>query len=369
MAQADYQLLSSILDTSSDFLFVKDLELRTLVCNKACAAALGKQPEDLVGKTDIENGWDPAKVLGDPSKGIRGYEEDDLNALAGRTIHAPTETILLAGKLRSFDTVKQPLRDAEGTIIGMLGISRDITDRVEIETTLARREAELAAANNELRNLASHLIGVREEERRRVARDIHDDLGQRLTAMSLGLHWIADRVAADPETLRSEIEELIETNRDTISAVQGLAAQLRPHLLDDLGIGAALDWLVGDIGKRGGTRISVSCELGERGLDPDIAITLFRIVQESLGNVLRHASAKEATVRILSTGELLSLSITDDGVGISDMQRSNPGSFGIIGMKERVQLHGGSFSVLASPTGGTVVSVAIPLSAREDRKS
>ncbi|MFZ4615936.1 MAG: sensor histidine kinase, partial [Rectinemataceae bacterium] len=160
----------------------------------------------------------------------------------------------------------------------------------------------------------------------------------------------------------------IETNRDTISAVQGLAAQLRPHLLDDLGIGAALDWLVGDIGKRGGTQISVSCELGDRGLGPDISITVFRIVQESLGNVLRHASAKEAVVRVRKTGDLLSLSITDDGVGISDTQRNNPSAFGIIGMKERVQLHGGSFSVLGSPTGGTVVSVTIPLPAREDSK-
>ncbi len=347
---------------------MKDLELRTLFCNKACAAALGKLPKDLVGKTDIENGWDPVKVLGDPSKGFRGYEEDDLDALAGSTVHAATEAILIAGRLHTFDTVKQPLSDSEGRIFGMLGISRDITDRIEIEDTLAHREAELGVANAELRKLASHLIGVREEERRRVARDIHDDLGQRLTAMSLGLHWAMDRMLGDPDVLRSELEELIELNRETISAVQGLAAQLRPRLLDDLGIGAALDWLVGDIGKRGGTRISVSCELGDQGLDPDIATTVFRIVQESLGNVLRHASAQEAIVKIQRTGDLLSLSVADDGIGISNEQKSNPGSFGIIGMKERVQLYGGSFSVLGSPSGGTIVSVAFPLSAKEDRK-
>ncbi len=134
-------LLHNIIDSSADFIFVKDKELKTIICNDRYAGALAKSPSDLYGKTDIENGWDPALVKGDPSKGIRGFECDDREALAGASIHNGNDPANVNGETRIFDTIKLPLRDPEGEIIGVLGISRDVTNNKRAEKELQDSEA------------------------------------------------------------------------------------------------------------------------------------------------------------------------------------------------------------------------------------
>ena len=133
-------LLRNIINTSHDFIFLKDLQLRTILCNEAFAKALGKHPEELYGKTDIENGWNPELVQGDPAKGIRGFENDDREALSGQVVHNLSDPANVAGEIRIFDTVKLPLYDASGTIVGVLGVSRDITERRKAEEDLRNSE-------------------------------------------------------------------------------------------------------------------------------------------------------------------------------------------------------------------------------------
>jgi PAS domain S-box-containing protein len=190
-------LLENIINTSNDLIFVKDRELRTLICNEAYSRLVGKRPEELAGKTDIENGWDPDHVKGNPAKGLKGYELDDLAVLGGKTVHIVHEEVVsFEGRLYIFDTVKLPLRDPSGGIMGCLGIGRDITALVAANETLSKRQRELGAATSELRKLNAYLIKVREEERRKVAQEIHDELGQKLTAMNLGLYWAAEKVGS-----------------------------------------------------------------------------------------------------------------------------------------------------------------------------
>jgi PAS domain S-box-containing protein len=140
-------LMRSIIDTSTDFIFVKDCNLRTVLCNETYAQAIGKHPSDLHGKTDIENGWDPELVRGDPAKGIRGFELDDRDALNGKTIHNDCDPANVHGDIRVFDTIKLPLHDAGGEIFGVLGVSRDVTKRKRAEEAIRQAKTDAEQAN------------------------------------------------------------------------------------------------------------------------------------------------------------------------------------------------------------------------------
>ncbi len=355
-------LLENIINTSSDLIFVKDKELRTLLCNEAFSRLVGKRPGDLVGKNDIENGWNPDYVKGNPAKGLKGYELDDLAVLGGKTVHIlHDEVVSYEGRRYIFDTIKIPLRDPSGRVMGCLGIGRDITAMVAANDLLSKRQRELGAATSELRKLNAYLTKVREEERRKVAQEIHDELGQKLTAMNLGLYWTAEKVGSEAQTLRSQIQGLLQLNRETIASVQGLAASLRPKVLDDNGLKPALEWLVADQEKLGGPHITLVCDFDEGALKPEVSTAVFRIVQEALTNVLRHARATQASVSLRQEKSSLSISVMDDGIGISQEARDNPASFGIIGMRERVIGLGGYISVRREMGGGTLVAIDLPL--------
>ena len=290
-------------------------------------------------------------------------------------------------------------RDSSSELRSSIAI-RDISAQVEAQETLAKREHELKAATAELRKLTAHLIKVREEERRAVAMEIHDELGQELTAMSLGLHWavahvkdvgaahsedvgaahsedvgaahVKDVGAAHAEAdigeekgLRPHLEHLIELNKKTISSVQSLAAHLRPKVLDDLGLKAALQWLLEDL--RGlGPQLSFRCDFDDEALDPAVSIAAFRIVQESLSNVLRHARARRASVSVTDDGEGISIRVEDDGIGIPQETLNDHRSYGIIGMQERVIELGGGFSMSGDPGKGSVVAIKLPRAPKAD---
>ena len=147
-------LLENVINSSTDYIFVKDRELRTILCNEIFARALGKKPEELYGKTDIENGWDAGLVKGNPEKGIRGFEQDDLAALAGNVVHSVTDLGNIGGEIRHFDSVKVPLKSSSGEIFGVLGISRDVTERKQTEEMLRFH-------SNILKNLAEGIYLIR----------------------------------------------------------------------------------------------------------------------------------------------------------------------------------------------------------------
>jgi len=241
----------------------------------------------------------------------------------------------------------------------VLTYATDITDR-------KRAETELAASREQLREFAARLQAVREEERTAIAREIHDELGQALTGIKMDLAWLADRLPKTSKALRSRSRSLTELVDSTIAVVRDLSARLRPSVLDDLGLAAAVEWQVSDLARRTGLGVKLETGAETGDLDRERATAMFRILQEALTNVVRHAEASHVTVRLMAEADRLVLSVSDDGVGILKEQAASPRSLGILGMRERALAFGGSVEVRSRRQGGTVVTASVPLTGQVD---
>ncbi|HLO65142.1 MAG TPA: cache domain-containing protein [Azonexus sp.] len=230
---------------------------------------------------------------------------------------------------------------------------RDLSERLQAEY-------ELVESNRQLQELSAALETVREEERSRISRELHDELGQALTGLRMEVSWLGSRLQAlQPEMEKkvASVKKLIDT---TIAAVRRISSELRPLVLDDLGFAAAANWYVDQYAAR--TGIAVRLTLPER--DPEnggvVATTLFRVLQESLTNIAKHAEASNVSVRLALADNWWQLSIQDDGVGFDGKIRPGAG-IGLAGMKERAQIVGGSFSLTAARGHGTLVEVRLPV--------
>jgi signal transduction histidine kinase len=216
------------------------------------------------------------------------------------------------------------------------------------------------AARMELRDLTSHLQTAREEERARVAREIHDELGQALTALKIDLSWLAKRLPGHLPGLVEKARSMSALIDEAIQDVRRVATSLRPRLLDDLGLPAAIEWQAQEFAAR--TGIDCRLDLADRELvrDRDLATALFRIYQETLTNVARHAEATRVRVCLVEEPEAVVLSIMDDGIGITERELASPASLGLIGMRERALAWGGEVTVESASGQGTTVTVRIP---------
>lgn len=232
----------------------------------------------------------------------------------------------------------------------------------------SRNDAEhrLEASRTELRNLANHLLHAREEERKKVAREIHDELGQILTALKMDLQWLEKRPAGRAAQEADKIRGLVQLADQTIQMVHRIASELRPAVLDDLGLAPALEWLGGDFSRRNSIPCSVDIGTIEPRIDEKSATALFRIIQEALINVSRHARASRASVELWEEATVLRVRVTDDGVGITEGQAASGSSIGLIGIRERVQGMRGEMSIKGRPGVGTVLSLAIPVTPRKE---
>ena len=212
-----------------------------------------------------------------------------------------------------------------------------------------------------LRNLAARLHRVREEERTMIAREIHDELGQTLTGLRIDLSWMLERLPPRKKELVERARAALLLVDETLDTVRRLSHDLRPAMLDDLGLEAAIEWQVEEFARRAGCRCSVELKAGEIGLDNERDIVVFRILQEALTNVTRHAAADKVKVSLQSPDGHLVLEVADNGRGISEEEMRSSESIGLIGMRERAGAMGGRLNISRGGKGGTVVSVDVPL--------
>jgi signal transduction histidine kinase len=225
---------------------------------------------------------------------------------------------------------------------------------------LRASQAKLQASHEKLRRLAAHTEQIKERERKRIAREIHDDLGQNLLALRIDAEMLASRTRNRHSHLHARAEATLHQIDTTIRSVRQIINDLRPNVLD-LGLNAAVDWLVADFQRRSGIKCYLIEHEGELKVDDACATACFRILQESLNNVARHARATEVHVELQSEKDLLVMTIGDNGIGLQPGSRNRPGSFGLVGIEERVNMLGGRFSIQSEPGAGTVLSIAVPI--------
>jgi len=238
----------------------------------------------------------------------------------------------------------------------------------EMATTLEKQDKERTAAEEnlknsreKLRNLTEHIQTVREKERTRIAREIHDNLGQALTALKMDLSWLDKRLAMNQTTVRDKIHSMESLIQETIQAVQRVSAELRPGILDDFGLVAAIEWQAEEFQQRTNIKTKISLPEDPINISKDQSTAIFRIYQEALTNVIRHANASAIEVVLEQTGDRLSLTVKDNGRGITPEEISNSKSLGLIGMQERVYPWKGEVSFHGVPNQGTSVMISIPL--------
>jgi signal transduction histidine kinase len=229
----------------------------------------------------------------------------------------------------------------------------------EMTGELRASEAKLLKTNDNLRRLAAHAESIKESERKRIAREIHDDLGQNLLALRIEVDLLASRTNKRHPRLHTRAHWMLEQIDATIKSVRQIINDLRPHVLD-LGLTAAVDWQIAEFQRRTG----LACELISHNHDLHVsdrcATTLFRILQESLTNVSRHARATKVRVELAVDPESISMTVSDNGIGLSKAGGQKPGSFGLVGIEERVRILGGRCIITSSANAGTTVHVSLP---------
>ena len=247
---------------------------------------------------------------------------------------------------------------AEGKLLYYEGIIEEITTR-------KKAEDECRTSREQLQNLSAYLQSAREKERMYIAREIHDELGQTLTALKMDVFWLHKKFSADQKIMFEKTNSMSALIDSAIETVRRISRELRPGLLDDLGLTAAIEWQVGEFQQRTGIRCELVMEPDEIIVEQDISTAVYRIFQETLTNIARHSYATMVKIFLEMKPREILLQIKDNGRGVSQEKIESTTSFGLIGIRERVRLLQGELKISGSKSKGTLVEVTIPLAGRE----
>jgi PAS domain S-box-containing protein len=310
-------------------------------------------------------GWKAAEVLGHPLPIIPEDLKEEVSAGIGEELKGRTRVGVEQPRQRKdgsqivISISTAPLQDETGEITGNMAVCEDVTEK---KLAAAKLETSL----RQLHALSAHLQTIREEERASIAREIHDVMGQALTGIKMDLFWLKDRIEKQNDSKEASVEVakmtsmLIDVDK-IINLVRQIASELRPSLLDTLGLIPAMEWLTKDFQNRSGTISQFQCSLKNLHPPQDVSIAIFRICQEALTNVARHANAKRVTVRLNQHQKNLVLEVEDNGKGISEEDIHQLTSLGLLGMKERALGFQGTVNFERLEKGGTLVVARFPL--------
>ena len=341
------------MDHHDAYVYMKGRDFRYLYGNRPTLELFGCSAAELVGSYDSR--FFPPQ----DAKRLRGVDQ---RVLAGERIAEELDIVNIKGERRVYWMVKTPIYEDEAcrTVWGLCGINTDITDRKLAEESQLRTERELQQAHTVLQELTAHMHNALDNERRSIARDVHDELGTALTTLKFDLAWMKRNYPPVHRAIAERIESMETIIHQAMGAVHRIVSDLRPVLIDDDDLLATIEWHAKEFENRTGIVCTLHLDAEQGATIKKYSTGLFRIFQESMTNIARHAKASMVDISLLVDRGRTVLQVSDDGRGISDRELSAFDSFGIQGMKERVRLNGGEIVITGMPGKGTTVRVIIP---------
>jgi PAS domain S-box-containing protein len=288
---------------------------------------------------------------------IVGSPDDGKTGEIDFTLHGSSEHFFMRqraanGTTREVEVYTSPVRLLHTHL--MYAIVHDVTEKVHTEEELKRSQ-------ENLRRLAAHVETVREEERTHIAREVHDELGQALTALKMDTRWIENSFGGTSPQLKVKTIAMQRLIDSTVKSVQRISSELRPGMLDDLGLGAAIEWQTEEFEERTDIHCLLRIMPEDIEVEKKMATTVFRVFQETLTNIVRHAQATVVHITLMKMASQLTLTVRDNGIGILEDQINDSKSIGLMGIRERVRSHNGTLDILGRRDIGTAVIVKIPI--------
>jgi PAS domain S-box-containing protein len=358
----ELEILTLAINQSSEGIALVDMEGNLQYLNNSFAEMHGYSADELVGK-NLSIFHTPEQV---PMVKAANLEIKEKGFFKGEIWHAKRDGTIFPTLMNN-----SLVKNDSGELAGMLGTIRDITKRKKMENALLKahneleikvqkRTEELRKTSDQLHHLSQYLQSSIEKERAHIAREVHDDLGQLLTAVKMDLSWLGKKIHKNQKKLIAKTGSTITIVDQAIRTVKKIISTLRPGPLNDLGLVAAIEWQVEDFINRTGIQVKLSINPSEFKLQSDLSTTIFRIIQESLTNIIKHSKATKVKLAITKNERLIEIFISDNGVGIVGEQINDYKSYGIIGIKERVNSFNGKIEISSRPGQGTTLDIFIP---------